>query len=208
MCTKATQEYASTLTAYMREYANPSAPYIKYAARADLLARIEQYLISQFSVHNFVTLDAGVGYPGDDCCALFEHTNYTGRAVTVCRGPHSYMEFNMYDYDFPYVMSSYYCGKGINAYFFNGDARFTITAGNTRCPNLHEKNDALTRVILRDYDPRKRPAVTICSRKNCEGACWGHKAPVERGERAEYINRGWSSSLMIPAGAGVDLYGD
>ena len=80
-CTKDTQDYASSLDEYMREYDSAASSYTGYAAREDLLYGIEEYLRSQFSVDNFVTLspDADYRYPGPDCCALYSANNYGGR---------------------------------------------------------------------------------------------------------------------------------
>ena len=96
MCTKATQEYAGTLTEYMREYDEEAGHYNKYLARENLLATIEEYLISRFAVENFINWGADGGYPGDDCCALYDGRDFSGLAVTVCLGTHPDMVFNFW----------------------------------------------------------------------------------------------------------------
>jgi len=121
---------------------------------------------------------SGFSIPNDDCCKIFEHSNYDGVAKEFCLGDETYKYFHMKDerIDFNDRMSSYICGKHVSARFckHNKDDNCTngngySAAGNTRSTNF-VPHDWMTSLNLDFYDPENdNGAVTMYEDDDCEG---------------------------------------
>ena len=72
----------------------------------------------------------GFSIPDDDCCKLFEHTNYDGVEKQFCLGDETKKYFNMKEVSFNDKMSSYICGKHVSANFCKNNENDNCTNGN------------------------------------------------------------------------------
>ena len=78
--------------------------------------------------------------PDDKCCRLYESADFSGTAKEFCLWEgYDYFHYNLVDYGFNDMMTSYVCGKNVAARFCshlanencqNGDA--SSGGGNTR----------------------------------------------------------------------------
>jgi len=91
------------------------------------------------SVLASTTLAAVDTYPGDLCCRLYEHANYSGVTEDVCYDYETYGVDGQQSVGLSYMANkttSWWCGKNV-AYDFcdNGDTDcYASGAGNARSP--------------------------------------------------------------------------
>ena len=175
-------------------------------------------------------LSPHIGYPGDNCCYLYEHISYGGDRVKVCHEDEKtdFYLSDLEDGDWNERVSSYYCGK--NVWYNMCNTRSLCDYGNRNSGAGHHKNSDMNGVSgdsdfndkaswmeMGPYDPSDVGAVTLFRFSKCHGRAtrvyWDPNDIVggqytfddlnEIGMLPEDI-----SSVMVPKGYKLDMYSD
>ena len=158
-------------------------------------------------------------YPGDLCCRMYEHPNYSGHTHDAC------FDYDTYGKDgeqyvslsnFQNVASSWWCGKNV-AYDFchNGESDCHQSgAGNARSPQIGFDNH-VNGIKFSYYDSFERGAVTVFTDAYCKNVCGRFQVP-EALEQTAWVNYETMfntvyhtsnlGSVMVPYGYSFEMY--
>ena len=168
-------------------------------------------------------------YPGDNCCDLFADPEWRGTKKTFCIDPNSasfddpgYFEhWDMRDYGFDDVMSSYTCGKNVQYDICDDPTTEECTSmhgdmgAGTAYNSWIGNDDHMTILLMRPYDAVSLSAVTIYEDPNCSGRMGRLFAPTDVNSRAMYTSDDLSywdvavdkaTALRVPYGLTIELY--
>ena len=168
-------------------------------------------------------------YPGDNCCDFFADPEWRGTKVSFCIDPSSdsfddpnfYYHWDMRDYGFDDVMSSYTCGKNVQYDICDDptDAECTNMHGDMGAGTAYDSwvgnDDTMTELLMRPYDAASLSAVTIYEDPNCSGRMGRLFAPTDVNSRAMYTSDDLSywdvaidraTAIRVPYGLTLELY--
>ena len=129
-----------------------------------------------------------VAYPGDTCCTFYADGFWGGDSKTLCATKEQTFKLD----GFNDKTSSFYCGKSVAYDLCNDGVDKDCRGGNgmtgagTVMSAQVGKNDHLSTVKMRPYDPTEQGAVLLFKDKDCRNDVGRFYAPVSNSEKMSY----------------------